>query len=488
MKEIRDAYVTHVARMLTLAGVADLDAQAQAKVILALETRLAEPQWSRVELRDPKRTYNRVELDGLERLAPRFPWPRYLAELGHPDLTTFSATTPRYLERVDQLLVDEPLDGWKAYLRWKLLAENAGARTLPRRFVDESFLFTSTYFSGAKELRPRWKHCVQATQGALGEAIGQAWVRRHFGGDAKQRTQALVSDIEGAMGRSLAIAPWMDDGTRARAVEKLQAVKNKIGYPDSWRNYDALRVDRASFYRSAAAGEAFEVHRDLDKIGKPLDRGEWDMPPSIVNAYYSPQLNQMVFPAGVLQPPFFARAWPDAANHGGIGMAVGHELTHGFDDQGRQFDAQGNLRDWWTPAVAKEFERRAACVARQFDGYDAVEGEPGDKLNGELTLGENLADLGGTKLSFAAYQAGRGGKPAPQVEGFDADQAFFVSFAQAWCTKVRPQLARVLAKTDPHSPPRWRVNGPLSNRPEFAKAFQCAAGSPMVRAERCEVW
>jgi putative endopeptidase len=488
-KQIRADYEAHVARMLVLAGTTEAQAKQDAAAILALETRMAQSHWTRVEMRDPQRVYNRVELAGLEKLAPRFPWKEYLQAVGQPSVTTFSTTTPKAVEQLNALVADVPPATWKAYLRWKILSDAARERTVPKRLVDERFAFTSKAFTGQKELQPRWKHCVELTDAALGEALGQHWVRRNFAGDAKQKTVQLVSEVEGAMGRDLGQLAWMDDATRARAKEKLEAVKNKIGYPDSWRKYDALEVDRSSFYKSAAAGSAFEVNRDLTKIGKPLDRGEWLMPPPMVNAYYNPSMNEMVFPAGILQPPFYARPWPDAVNYGAIGMVVGHELTHGFDDQGRQFDAKGNLAEWWTPPVAKEFDRRAECVVKQYSAYDAVEGEGGDKLNGQLTLGENIADLGGLKLAFAAYEASRAGKPPEAaVEGFTPEQAFFVGYAQSWCTKVRPEAARVRAKTDPHSPPRWRVNGPLANTPEFANAFQCGAGKPMVRSERCEVW
>jgi endothelin-converting enzyme/putative endopeptidase len=291
------------------------------------------------------------------------------------------------------------------------------------------------------------------------------------------------------MASTLPRLAWMDEPTRSLARRKLERIANKIGYPETWRRYDALTVDRASFLRSAAAGRAFEVRRDLDKIGEPLDRGEWLMSPATVNAYYNPSMNEMAFPAGILQRPFYQPTAPDAVNYGAIGMVVGHELTHGFDDQGRKFDADGNLRDWWSPAIGKEFERRAACVARQYGGYDAVEGSSDLKLNGELTLGENIADLGGVKLAYQAYQASRAaGRPEPPIEGFTPAQAFFVSYAQSWCSKVRPEAARLRAQTDPHSPARWRVNGPLSNLVEFASAFGCPAAAPMVRAERCDVW
>jgi putative endopeptidase len=485
---IQKLYREHLARMFQLAGEPAKRAAGDAKAIYGLERSMAEAQWSLVELRDPRRTHNRVDRVGLERAAPRFPWKAYLEALGHPGLDAFSATTPQYLARLNELLERTRAGTWRAYLKWRLLSEMASDRALPKAFTEERFAYQSKSFTGTKELEPRWKHCVKATSEALGEAIGQAYVRRHFGPDGKQKTSQLVSDIEGAMARAIDGLSWMDEATRARAREKLQRIGNKIGYPDSWRNYDSLQPDRRSFYKSLLAANAFEVNRDLDKIGKPLDRGEWGMIPPQVNAYYEPPMNEMVFPAGILQPPFYTRGAPDAVNYGAIGMVVGHELTHGFDDEGRQFDAAGNLRDWWTGTVAKEFDRRAECVADQYGGYTAIDDL---KLNGKLTLGENIADLGGLKLAFSAYQASRAGKPAEEpVAGFTPEQAFYISYAQSWCTAIRPEFARLLAQTDEHSAPRWRVNGPLSNLPEFQKAFACPAGSPMVRSgeKRCEVW
>ena len=485
---LQQAYREHVAQMLALAGQPAAEAAREAEVVYGLERALAEGHWTRVELRDPQKTYHRVELAGLQAAVPRFDWKAYLAALGKPGLTTFSTTTPQFLARLQELLGTTPPESWRSYLRWRILSELAGVRALPKAFVDARFDFTSKHFTGAKELEPRWKHCLHATDGALGEAIGQAYVRRHFGEEGKASTVALVAAVEDAMARDLDGLAWMDGETRGRAREKLHRVVNKVGYPAVWRRYDALEVDRGSFLRSVLAADAFEVARDLSKIGEPLDRSEWHMSPPTVNAYYNPPMNEMVFPAGILQPPFFTRGAPDAVNYGAIGMVVGHELTHGFDDQGRQFDASGNLADWWTPAVSAEFDRRAACVARQFDGYLAVDDV---KVNGKLTLGENIADLGGLKLAFSAYRASRAGKPAEApVAGFTPEQAFFLGYAQAWCTAIRPEQARLRAATDPHAPPRWRVNGPLSNLAEFAQAFACPAGSPMVRsgAERCEVW
>jgi endothelin-converting enzyme/putative endopeptidase len=486
--EIQKNYREHVARMLGLAGVPAAQAAKDADAIYALEKSMAEAQWTRVEMRDPERIYNRVDLPGLEKAVPRFPWKAYLGDLGHGGVTAFNASTPKYLTRVNELLGEVPPETWRAYLQWRLLSAATHERAMPKAFVDEQFAFSSKNFTGAKELEPRWKFCVGQANAGLGEALGQAWVRRHFGADAKEKTKGLVSDVEGAMGRNLDAISWMDDPTRKKARDKLGKVFNKVGYPDSWRDYGKLEVDRSSWLKSVLAANAFEVNRDLTKIGKPLDRGEWYMTPPTVNAYYNPSLNEMVFPGGILQPPFFTRGAPDAVNYGAIGMVVGHELTHGFDDEGRKFDASGNLADWWTPAVSKEFDRRAGCVEKQYDQYLAVDDV---KLNGKLTLGENIADLGGLKLAFAAYRAARQGKgPEAAVAGFTPEQAFFIGYAQAWCTIDRPESARLRAQTDPHSSPRWRVNGPLSNLPEFQKAFACADGSKMIRsgADRCEVW
>jgi len=483
---IQQAYRAYLEKMLQLAGEPAAQAGAEAEAIYGLEHTLAEAQWSRVELRDPQRTYNRVDLAGLVRLAPRFPWRRYLRSLGHPGLEAWTVTTPKALEQLDGLIASVPLETWRAYLRWRLLSGMAGERALPGAFTEARFAFLSKTFTGAKELEPRWKHCVRTTEGALGEALGQAFAVRSFGEEGKERSRALVAGIEAAMARDLDAVSWMDAGTRRAARQKLSRVVNKIGYPDRWRDYDALRVDRSSLFQSTLAAEAFEVNRDLDKIGKPLDRSEWLLAPPAVNAYYDPPLNEIVFPAGILQPPFFSVAAPDAVNFGAIGMVMGHELTHGFDDQGRQYDADGNLRDWWSPSSEQEFKRRAACVVDQFDGYTIA---GGTKLNGKLTLGENIADLGGVKLALAAYRAaGRGKPPGPEVAGFTPDQAFFLGFAQAWCTASRPERERLLASVDPHSPPRFRVDGPLSNLPAFQEAFSCPAGSKMVRAERCELW
>jgi endothelin-converting enzyme/putative endopeptidase len=486
--EIRQDFSEHLRRMLSLAGVPAARVDADAAAVETLERALAETHWTQTEAREPSRVYNRVDRAGLERLAPAFPWGRFFAGLGHPGLAAVNVTTPRFVERAGQLFGAAPLDAWRAYLRWHLLAATADARALPRAFVEERFRFTSKAFSGAKELRPRWKHCVASTDDALGFALGQAYVRLHFGPEGKDRTTRLVGEIQKAMERDVERLPWMDEPTKAGARRKIATLVNKVGYPDVWRDYSTLEVTRASFFENVLAAARFETNRQLAKVGKPLDRSEWFMSPPTVNAYYNPAMNEMVFPAGILQPPFFNRLAPETVNYGAIGMVVGHELTHGFDDQGRKYDALGNLADWWTPEVAKEFDRRAACVSRQYAGYESV---PGVRLNGDLTLGENIADLGGLKLAFAAMEAARRGEKADgAVAGFAPAQQFFVGYAQSWCAKYREEELRLRAVTDPHSPARFRVNGPLSNLPEFAAAFGCAEGTPMVRAaaERCEVW
>jgi endothelin-converting enzyme/putative endopeptidase len=486
--EIRKDFSAHLRRMLALAGLPAAQVEGDAAAVEGLERGLAETHWTQTEVRDPERVYNRVDRAGLEKLAPAFPWARFFAGLGQPGLTAVNVTTPRFVERAGQLLETSALDAWKAYLRWHLLDAMADARALPGAFVDERFRFQAKAFTGAKALLPRWKHCVAATDEALGFALGQPYVRLHFGPEGRERTRRLVGEIEKAMERDLDRLPWMDDATRARGREKIATLVDKVGYPDTWRDYAPMRVSKDSYFENVLAAARFETARQLAKVGKPLDRTEWFMSPPTVNAYYNPGMNEMVFPAGILQPPFFNRDAPEPVNYGAIGMVVGHELTHGFDDQGRKYDAKGNLADWWTPEVAREFDRRAECIVEQYAAYESV---PGVKLNGKLTLGENIADLGGLRLAHAAMRAAREGKGAgAEVAGFGPEQQFFLGYAQSWCAKYREEALRLQAVTDPHSPARQRVNGPLSNMPEFAAAFRCAEGAPMVRPaeKRCDVW
>ncbi len=482
-RKLRDAYRAHVARMLELAGEGHVRAKASAQVVLDLETRLAKASMSLVDRRDPAKVYHRLDRAGLVKTAPDFPWSRYfVGDLA--EVRAINVAVPQFFTGLDQLLTHTPLAKLRTYLRWHAVSDHPMA--LGRRFEDESFAFSSHYLTGAKKLLPRWKRCAAATDGALGEALAQPFVKRVFPSAAKQRALVMVHAIEAALAQELHEIPWMDAATRAAALNKLHAVYDKIGYPDRWRRYDKVQVDRHDFAASVLSADLFESRREYAKIGKPVDRQEWGMTPPTVNAYYNPQLNEMVFPAGILQTPFFALGAPAAANYGAIGMVMGHELTHGFDDEGRKFDKNGNLRDWWTPKSEHAFEQRTACLVRQYAGYHACDDVP---VNGKLTLGENIADLGGVVLALRAYLHGSTGHaPAAHAGGFTDSQRFFLALGQSWCSKRRPQLARSLAAIDPHSPPHFRVNGALSNVPAFAAAFSCKADSPMAPRNRCSVW
>jgi endothelin-converting enzyme/putative endopeptidase len=377
------------------------------------------------------------------------------------------------------------LPDWRAYLRWHLA--RSMSPFLSQKFVDEWFHFRQV-LTGTKVLQPRWKRCVTFSDQMMGEALAQPFVKDHLGEDGKRTAEEMVAGIEASMKVDLDAVPWMDDTTRTKAEGKLGKIVNKIGFPAKWRNYDGLRIDRASFVKNTQSATLFEVKRRLGKVGKPVDKEEWEMTPPTVNAYYEPTMNEMVFPAGILQSPFYAKTQTPALNFGGIGMVVGHELTHGFDDEGRQFDAEGNLRDWWTQSVSTEFDRRASCVEKQYDDYVVVDDA---HIKGKLTLGENIADLGGVKLAFATFRrAEKENGASPAAGGFTPAQQFFLGFAQAWCANYRPEALRLLVATNPHAPPKYRVDGPLANLPEFGETFQCKEGSPMVRSKekRCEVW
>jgi len=484
MKAVRVAYQAHIKDVFVLLGDSASVADKKAGEVLAFETRLAEASLDRVSRRDPEKVYHRVERAGLKKLAPAFDWDVFLLRVGAPGVTTISVDHQPFYAQVSAMVVDVPLSVWRTYLAWRVVSASFDA--LPKRFQDARFAFVSTNLSGAKEDLPRWKKCVEATDRAFGEALGAAYVELTFGKEGKQVTREMVGLIEQSFETNLATLAWMDEATKARAREKVRAIVNKIGYPDKWKTYDGLHIDSRSYLGNSWRSSAYETDRKLKKVGKPLDRSVWGMTPPTVNAYYNPQLNEIVFPAGILQPPFFDKNGSPAVNLGAMGMVVGHELTHGFDDQGRKFDAIGNLTDWWTPASGKGFEERAACVKTQFDGYVAVEDV---KLNGALTLGENTADLGGLKLALMALQSYVKAHP-DQVKParYTLEQQFFLGYAQAWCGKARAQEMRRRAQTDPHASPEWRVNGPLSNLVSFQEAFGCKAGQPMVRSPRCEVW
>ena len=481
--ELRRRYGEHVGHMLELAGESHRAAAKHARTVMRIETALARGSMPVVERRDPYKVYHRIDREGLGREAPVFPWNVYFVELGYPGITAINVAVPGFFAQLNQVLATTRIADLRTYLRWQLL--HASARALGSRFVDEDFRFTAV-LTGTERLLPRWKRCVGATDQVLGEALGKPFVRKTFALADRARARTMIEAIERSFDANLAGLSWMDAETRARALEKAAQIANKIGFPDRWRDYGTLEIDRTSYLANLIRGAIFESRRQLDKIGRPVDRTEWLITPPTVNAYYNPSLNEIVFPAGILQPPFFMAAAPDAANYGAIGMVMGHELTHGFDDQGRKFDGHGNLRDWWTPAVAEAFTQRAACLVRQFDAYVAV----GDQhVNGRLTLGENIADQGGLKLAHAAYRGTRGSATLTAQTGtFTAEQQFFISFAQSWCTKRRPDLERLLANVDPHSPPRDRVNGAIANLEALAVAFSCPAGSPMAPPTRCAVW
>jgi len=494
-KEIRDKYEAHVAAMFGLAGAAPDVAKANAKVVLRLEAELARVSMTKVDLRDPKKIYHRVDLAGLKKIAPDFAWDAYLKGAGFPDVTAVNVLQPKFFEAVGaaakSLKNPAAVGDWKTYLKWHVLRGSAPA--LGQKFVDENFRFKSA-LTGAPKILPRWKRCVRAVDEGMGEALAQPFVKATLGAEGKETARSMVAAIEARMKSNLESLPWMDAMTRKKSLEKLAKIDNKIGYPDAWRSYDGLALDRVSYLENVRRANAFETKRRLAKIGKPLDRREWEMTPPTVNAYYEAPLNEMVFPAGILQPPFYSNDATTGVNFGGIGMVMGHELTHGFDDEGRQFDGDGNLKDWWTPKVGKDFDRRAACVASQFDGYVAVDDL---HVNGKLTLGENIADLGGLRLAYYALEAAltadaeKAGRAATAGDGkFTPEQQFFLGYAQAWCSNVRDEMTRLWVHTDPHSPAKFRVIGPLSNLTEFAKAFSCKEGSAMVRPanERCEIW
>lgn len=488
-KDIREQYLTHVANVLELIGETKTVAAAHAKTVMKLETELAHASMTNVELRDPQKVYHRIDLDGLRKLAPDLAWSDYLAGLGFPAITAINVGQPDFVKEIDSMAKKVPMRDWQVYLRYHLTS--SVSPWLSKKFVDESFHFRQV-LTGAKVLQPRWKRCVRAADQAMGEALAQPFVKETLGEDGKRAAERMVAGIEASMKSDIESLAWMDDATRTKAEDKLARVTNKIGYPSKWRSYEGLAITKTSYLKNMEQATAFEAKRRLAKVGQPVDKEEWDMTPPTVNAYYNPTMNQMVFPAGILQAPFYGREQAPALNFGAIGMVVAHELTHGFDDQGRQFDAEGNLRDWWSPSVSGEFDKRAACVASQYDGYVAIDDQ---HIKGKLTLGENIADLGGVKLSYATFKRAEGEDPAAAAPSagsvaFTADQAFFVGFAQAWCANYRPEALRLLVATNPHSPPKFRVNGPLSNLPEFAAAFQCKEGSPMVRSkeQRCEVW
>jgi putative endopeptidase len=487
-KKLRDQYVDHVTKMLTLAGEAPDKAATDAKKIMALETKLAEASRTRVQLRDPQKNYNKMHQGDLQKQTPDFSWAEYFKGINLTEPGDINVHQPEFFKAANNVFKAMPMDDWKAYLRWHLI--NANASELSKDFVDESFNFYDKTLRGTQQIKPRWKRVIASEDGAIGEALGKLYVADYFPPEAKARALELINNLKEALADDIKRLDWMDDKTKQEALKKLAAITVKIGYPDKWRDYSLLQIDRGPFVLNSMRADNFEVNRDLKKIGKPTDRTEWGMTPPTVNAYYNPVNNEIVFPAGILQPPFFNAKADDAVNYGGIGAVIGHEMTHGFDDQGRQYDAVGNLRDWWTKQSAEAYDKRRKAVVQQYSEYEPL---PGQHVNGELTQGENIADIGGVKLAYAALQKALDKNPGgrdQKIDGFTPEQRFFLSFATIWKSKQRDEDLKLRLNTDPHSPAQCRVNGPLSDLTEFQKAFNVPDGSRMVRAadKRVNIW
>ena len=483
--DIRTNYVDHVGRMFQLLGESAAQASADAQKVMDIETALAKPAMTRVQMRDPNANYHKMTSIELAQLAPGFSWPNFFSGEGRADISTINIQNPEFLKAVDAMLTSTAVDDWKAYLRWHLL--DAAAQSLSSAFVNEDFRFSST-LSGAKEMLPRDKRCTRATDAGLRDALGQAYVAQYFTPQAKARALEMVRNLESVFHDRLQTLGWMTDTTKVQATAKLAAFTNKIGYPDKWRDYSTLTIKSGHFLENQIAVRQYERRRTLSKIGQPVDRTEWGMTPPTVNAYYNPSMNEIVFPAGIMQPPFFDPNADDAVNYGGMGAVIGHEMTHGFDDQGAQFDPQGNLRNWWSSSDLAKFKTGTGLVASQFDSYTVLDSL---HVNGKLTLGENLADLGGLSIAYAALEKALAekGRP-PDIDGFTPEQRFFLAWAQIWRQNITPEAQRVRINTDPHSPGQWRANGPLSNMPQFAAAFGCKSGDPMVRPDslRPVIW
>jgi putative endopeptidase len=469
-KALRAAYLDHLRKMFALTGDKPAEADRHARTVLDFETRLARASRQRVALRDPHLNYHLIRVAEMDEDTPGVSWKPYFNALGLDGLQELSVGQPDFLKEVGRMLKDVPVEDWKTYLRWQLL--NAYADKLGAPFVAEDFHFKGTVLQGVPRNRPRWERVVRDTDRLLGEALGQLYVAEAFPPQAKARAEALVKNVRATLRERLEDLDWMSPQTRKEALRKLDAMAVKIGHPSKWRDYSGLAVDHEVYAENVKQANVFLTRFDLDKVGKPVDRAEWDMTPPTVNAYYNVNLNEIVFPAGILQPPVFDPEADDAANYGAIGMVIGHELTHGFDDQGRKFDAAGNLRDWWLPQDERTYKERAAELAKQYGGYVAVDNLT---VNGELTLGENIADLGGLRLAYLALTKAQAGKPAKKIDGYTPGQRFFLSYAQIWRGMMRPEALRVYVTTNPHAPARFRVLGPLYNMPEFFQAFDVSA-------------
>ena len=484
-KETRERYVQHVQKVFELMGENTDAAKKDAETVMRMETSLAKASLTRVDRRDPYKLKHKMKMAELDGLAPNFDWKAYYSTAQYPGFEILNVATPDFFEEVNRRLAEEPIENWKTYLRFHVV--NSASPYLSAAFVDENFEFYRKYLRGAKEQQPRWKRCVGYTDDQLGEALGQVYVAKVFSPELKQSTVEMVRRIEDAMAVRIQQLDWMSPETKEQALRKLHSIRNKVGYPDKWRDYSSVKIARDDFAGNMARASAFESHRDINKIGKPLDRGEWGMSPPTVDAYFNPQMNDINFPAGVLQPPLYDAKMDAAPNYGNTGSTIGHELTHGFDDEGSQFDANGNLKNWWSKADREKFDARTKCVQDQYAEYIVVDNI---HINSQLTLGEDVADLGGTILAYMAWQDATKGQALSPRDGLTPEQRFFVGFAQWDCENERPEDLRVRAATDPHSPGEYRINGVVVNMPEFAKAFACKAGQPMTKpADKvCKVW
>jgi putative endopeptidase len=483
--ELRKAFLQHVTNTFKLLGDPPEKAAAQAKAVMEIETALAKGSMDRVERREPEKIYHKLSQQDWQALTPSFSFAQYLNSLGTPAFTSINVAAPDFFKSLDAALKNTSLDDLKTYLRWHLVRSQV--QSLPKAFVDENFNFYGKTLQGTKELQARWKRCVAATDGDLGEALGQVFVEKYYPPEARERTLKMVNQLETALRQDIGELPWMSEATKKQALVKLQAIENKIGYPSKWRDYSTLKIERGDALGNSLRANAFEVHRQLAKIGKPLDKQEWQMTPPTVNAYYDPTENDINFPAGILQPPFYDFKADDALNFGGMGAVIGHELTHGFDDQGALFDPQGNLKNWWTAEDEKAFKERTQCLVDEYDTFVAVDDL---HVRGKLTLGENTADNGGLRIAYMALMKSiaDSGKQPGKIDGFTPEQRFFLGWGQIWCQNQTEQIARLLAQNNPHSPGNYRVNGVVQNMPEFQKAWGCKAGQPMVRANACHVW
>jgi predicted metalloendopeptidase len=486
MVDMRKHFVDYVTETFTLEGQSPEQAAESAKTVLRIETALAKDSMDRTLRRDPKTRDHKMTRDEALALAPNFYLNRFFAGVGAPSFTELNVGNPEFFKQVNGVIESEPLDALKTYVSWQVL-RNASP-WLSQPFVQANFKMRQA-LTGQKQIQDRWKRCVDLTNSALGEALGQRYVELTFGADGKQRMLKMVDALEKSLNEDIEKLSWMSDETRKQAAVKLEAIRNKIGYPDVYRDYSSVTIDSGDLWGNVERTEEFESKREIAKIGKPLDRKEWGMTPPTVNAYYNPAYNEIVFPAGILQPPFFDKSMDDAVNFGGIGLVIGHELTHGFDDQGRKFDPKGNLHDWWTAEDGKEFEKRVSCVADEYSNFVAVDDL---KLNGRLTLGENTADNGGARIALMALEHmiadDKTGKEGEKIDGYTPEQRFFLGFGRVWCEKRRPEYERMQVTTNPHSPGRYRVNGVVQNMPEFQKAWGCKAGQPMVAENACHVW